>query len=133
VKLIPVDLKDLEITREGRRGRVSYPLIKQFLESGHLAALVDRTGVQQTSLGLMSALRSYAKNHNIPVSIFMRRGEIYLVRLDLNEDGTENPNWREDARAAEEAVATPLTPAVVVQQVQGRDVLKKPKRRLAEA
>ena len=56
--------------------------------------------MQQSLQSLTSSLGAYIRNHELPIKMFMRKGEIYLMRLDLNVDGTENPNWKEDVKKA---------------------------------
>jgi len=90
VNLVDVDPKDIPNLREAHRGRVSYPLLKMFLESGSPAKRVDRAGIQQSLQGLTSCLTSYIRNHGLPIELLTRGGEIYLVRKDLNMDGTVN-------------------------------------------
>ena len=69
------------------RGRVSYPLLKQFMELGHPVAKLNREGLQQTTLSLSSCLSAYARNHEIPVKVSVRGGELYLIRTDIDNDG----------------------------------------------
>lgn len=87
MKLVPVDPDDIPNIREGHRGRVSYPILKTFLESGQVLVLLDRTGIQQSLQSLSSSLNAYIRNHDLPVKMFTRKGQIYLMRLDTSEDG----------------------------------------------
>jgi len=91
MKLVPVDPASINNVREGRRGRVSYPILKMFLESNEDLVMVDRTGMQNSFQGLYSSLRAYISSHSLPVEIFSRQGEIYLARIreDPNAKGTE--------------------------------------------
>lgn len=93
MKIVPVDPKDFPDVREAHRGRVSYPIIKSFMEANTPLAKLDRTGMQQSLQGLSSALGTYIRSHNLPIKLFTRAGEIYLMRRDLNSDGTPNPGW----------------------------------------
>ena len=117
MKFIEVDVSELAAKRDAHRGRVSYPIVKMFMESNMVAGKLDRTGMQQSLMGLVSALKPYIRNHSLPLDLYTRRGEIYLVRLDLHKDGTPNPNWAEEIRAAREDTALPLTPEVVKERV----------------
>jgi hypothetical protein len=105
VKFEEVNPHDMPTHREGRRGRVSYPIIKSFLETGMVLAKLDRTGMQQSFQSLYSCLNSYARNHEIPVKIFSRSGELYLMRLDfeVDKDGNKIPveDWQEQGQASE--------------------------------
>ena len=91
MKLVPVDPDAINNVREGRRGRVSYPILKMFLESGEDLSMLDRTGMQNSFQGLYSSLRAYISSHNLPIEIFSRQGEIYLARIheDAAAKGTE--------------------------------------------
>jgi len=110
VQFIEVDVNEISEGKEGHRGRVSYPILKGFLETGHVAAKLDRTGMQQSFQALYSSLNAYIRNHELPIKMFSRSGDIILVRLDLNADGTENPDWKEEMAAAraERAAEAPL-------------------------
>lgn len=94
MKLVAVNPEDVPNLRDSHRGRVSYPLLKSFLESGLVCCMVDRTGIQQSLAGLTSCLGSYIRGHQLPVKMFTRGGQIYLLRLDLNEDGTPNEDYK---------------------------------------
>lgn len=94
MKLIPVDPKDIPSLRDSRRGRVSYPLLKSFLESKMYCAKVDRTGIQQNLQNLMTSMGTYIRNHHMPIKLFRRSGELYLMRLDINEHGEPDPDWQ---------------------------------------
>lgn len=100
MKFKEVPLDEIPNMKESHRGRVSYPILKSFLETGYVCASLDRTGMQQSLQSLTSSLGAYIRNHELPIKMFMRKGEIYLMRLDLNVDGTENPNWKEDVKKA---------------------------------
>lgn len=95
VKFIDVDPEEIKNVKPGHRGRVSYPILKSFLETGKFVVMLDRTGMQQSFQGLYSSLSSYIRNHELPVKIFTRQRQIYLMRLDIDEEGNEIPNWRE--------------------------------------
>jgi hypothetical protein len=88
MKLVPVDPDEIPNLRESHRGRVSYPILKLFLESGQAMVKLDRTGVQQSLQSLSSSINAYVRNHELPVKMFMRRGEIYLMRTDAEEGGS---------------------------------------------
>jgi hypothetical protein len=91
VKFIDVDPNEVPNFRESRRGRVSYPILKSFLETGKPLVQLDRTGVQQSLQSLSSSLGAYIRNHELPVKLFQRRGEIYLMRTDIDEGGSVSP------------------------------------------
>lgn len=87
VNFVPVDPEDVPNIREGRRGRVSYPILKSFMETGMVVAMLDRTGIQQSHQSLYSSLNNYIRSHDMPIKIFSRGGNIYLMRLDLDDEG----------------------------------------------
>lgn len=86
VKFIEVDPEDIPNFRDSHRGRVSYPILKSFLETGKPLVQLDRTGMQQSLQSLSSSLGAYIRSHNLPIKMFMRRGEVYLARTDINEE-----------------------------------------------
>lgn len=97
VQFVDVDPEDIPNVREGRRGRVSYPILKSFLETGKYVAMLDRTGMQQSFQSLYSSLTAYIRSHNLPIKIFSRRNQIYLMRLDIDADGNPIENWQDVA------------------------------------
>lgn len=94
MKLVPVEPEKIPDLQLHRRGRVSYPIIKQFMESKSPASMIDRTGIQQSMQGLYSCLNTYVRNHDMPIKCFSRDGELYLVRLDVKDDGSFDPDWK---------------------------------------
>lgn len=90
MKFEPVSPDEMPRHRQGRRGRVSYPILKTYLETGLPVAKMDRTGIQQSLMSLTSCLNSYVKNHNLPVKIFQRNGDLYLARTDIDVDDDGN-------------------------------------------
>lgn len=115
MKFIAVDPKEVPNMRESHRGRVSYPILKSFLETGIVVAKLDRTGMQQSLQALYSSLRAYIMGHELPIKLFSRSNEIYLIRLDLNADGTPNPDWKreEEEEGLSATAPTPITPMEV--------------------
>lgn len=95
VKFVDVDPNELEMFSERRRGRVSYPILKSFLETNKYCVMLDRTGMQQSMMSLNSCLNTYIKNHDLPIKIVNRRGQIYLLRLDIDSEGNTIEDWRE--------------------------------------
>jgi hypothetical protein len=96
----PVDPNEVPNDREPHRGRVSYPLLKSFLETGLPVACLDRTGIQQSLMSLNSCLGAYIKSHGLPIKIFQRRGQIYAARTDLDDLGRPDPS-NSDIRSIE--------------------------------
>jgi hypothetical protein len=87
VKFIPLDPNDVDNVRASHRGRVSYPILKSFMETGEPLVKMDRTGVQQSLQSLYSSLSAYIRSHDLPIKLFTRQGEIHLARLDLDAEG----------------------------------------------
>lgn len=94
VKFIEIDPNEIGEASFTHRGRVSYPILKNFLETGFYVVKIDRTGMQQSAAALQSSLRAYALNHEMPVKVFSRVGEVYLMRLDVDKDGNKIPGWK---------------------------------------
>lgn len=93
VKFLDVNPDEFDNTREGRRGRVAYPILKEFLETGKFMAQLDRTGMQQSFQSLCSTLNAYIRNHVMPIKIITRQMQIYLMRLDVDKEGKAIPDW----------------------------------------
>jgi hypothetical protein len=91
VKFVEVSPDEIPQLRESRRGRVSYPILKTFMETGMTMAQLDRQGIQQSLQSLSSSLTAYIRNHNLPIKMFTRKGQIYLMRTDTNEEGDAMP------------------------------------------
>jgi hypothetical protein len=91
VKFLEVDPDEVPNVRDAHRGRVSYPILKGFLETGMAVAQLDRTGMQQSLMSLSSSLGAYIRGHELPIKLFMRKGEIYLARTDLDDDAKPDP------------------------------------------
>jgi hypothetical protein len=124
VKLVPVDPRDLDVNRLGRRGRVSYPLIKSFLETNQKLCKLDLTGLNKNPNYLRSVLSAYIISHDMPIKIFSAQGDLHLMRLDIDNEGKEIPDWKEKHNPGRQAtegagglehalVATPITAAEV--------------------
>ena len=123
VNLVPVDIAKVGTTpRAGRRGRVSYPIIKAFLESGHIVVKVDPASTDKDPAYLRSVLNSYVTRHKIPVKLFSEAGELHLMRIDLTAEGEIDPDWVAEVDVPTEGAtgslrdleAKPITPDVVV-------------------
>lgn len=76
--------KDVLQSMKGKRGRVSYPIIRHFLESGLQVAEVQVEKIYDKSLhSLYMALKSYLQSHpDYPVTVVIRKGKLFLVRVD---------------------------------------------------
>lgn len=100
VKFVDIDPADIDTTRNVRRGRVSYPIIKGFMERNSKVSMLDLTGLNKNPTYLRSVLGSYIKTHNLPIRVFAADGKLHLMRLDLDNDGNKVP-WEPEMRATE--------------------------------
>jgi hypothetical protein len=91
-----VDPEEIDNSREGTRGRVSYPIIKAFMETGLYCAQANLDGGRKPSMMLV-VLKAYCINHDMPVKPLVRKGRLYLMRLDVDKDGKPIENWLEKA------------------------------------
>jgi hypothetical protein len=96
VKFLEVSPDEIENFQAGRRGRISYPILKGFLETGMFISKLDLTGVTQSKMSLAASFSTYINGHNLPIKMFQRSGNIYLMRLDIDKDGNEIADWAED-------------------------------------
>lgn len=94
MKFIPVDPREMIDFRETHRGRVSYPILKGFLETNIYLARIDRTGIPRTAASLYSSLSAYARSHEMPIKALLRKQEIYLMRLDVDAKGNPLDDWK---------------------------------------
>lgn len=117
MKFIPVSPEDVPNFREAHRGRVSYPILKGFLETNMPIAMLDRTGIQQSFQSLYSSLTAYIRSHNLPIKLFSRGGQLYLTRLDMDNDGNVIENWQQEATQASGPIVD-MTPDVVAGMFQ---------------
>ena len=69
----------------GSKGRISYPIIEHFMQSGMDKARikVDKVTPGKSVQALYSTLRSFLRSHpDYPVAVVMRKGRLYLIRVD---------------------------------------------------
>ncbi len=118
VKFDAVDPSEIENLRAPHRGRVSYPILKGFLETGLFLATLDRTGLQQSTQSLYSSLSAYIRSHDMPIRMFSRQGNMYLMRLDIDENGEEIENWRDARDIDTEFEATPINSEEVAKRYE---------------
>ena len=102
VKFVDIDPSEIDTARLGRRGRVSYPILKAFLERNVKLSKLDLTGLEKDPTYLRSVLTAYVKNHSMPIKIFSAGGDIHLMRLDLNNDNKKIP-WEPGMETTEGA------------------------------
>ncbi len=109
VKFEEVDPSEIDNMRKGRRGRVSYPILKGFLETNYFLAKLDRTGMQQSLQSLTSSLGAYIRSHELPIKLFQRSGDVFLMRLDIDENGNPIENWLERKDEDASGIPVPIT------------------------
>lgn len=100
ITFIPRTIDDVENYVDTRRGRVSYPILKAFMGTGYQVAEIDQSGLTQKPQTLIVLLKSYIETHNLPIKVIFRRQRIFLIRLDIDENGNPIPDWQD--RLAEE-------------------------------
>ncbi len=93
VKFIDVDPAEIDTSRSGRRGRVSYPIIKGFMERNSKVCKLDLTGLNKNPSYLRSVLTAYVRSHGLPVRLFAANGELHMMRLDMDNDGKIDKDW----------------------------------------
>jgi len=85
------------------------------MEANLKMAKLDLTGLEKNPEYLRSVLNSYIKNHKLPIKIFSAQGEMYLMRLDIDNDGKLIENWQAQEVATEGAAGLMRhTPAVPI-------------------
>jgi hypothetical protein len=97
-------VEDLEGQREGSRGRVSYPIVKGFMETGYRIAEVDLGEIKRKPFQLQQLLKSYIDTHDMPIKVAIRKNRLFMIRLDIDDAGNPIPDWQE--RLAAERRAT---------------------------
>jgi hypothetical protein len=95
VKYVQKTLEDINNVADTRRGRVSYPILKGFMETGFQVAEVDLAGTGRKAQDLVLLLKPYINNHKLPIKAIVRRSRLYLIRLDKDEEGEAIPDWYE--------------------------------------
>ncbi len=91
VKFVDIDPKDIDTARLGRRGRVSYPIVKAFMERNVKLSKLDITGLDRNATYLRSVIGAYVKSHELPIRVFSAAGDIHMMRLDLDNDNKPIP------------------------------------------
>ncbi|KKN55903.1 hypothetical protein LCGC14_0577460 [marine sediment metagenome] len=80
-----------------RRGRVSYPILKGFLESGMDVAKLNREGLNHPAMHYHTLLKMYIEGHNMPVALKLLNGELYLIRKEYAEQNEETNDEQKEA------------------------------------
>ncbi len=65
------------------------------METEFFLSQIDRTGLQQSQQSLYSSLSAYIRSHDMPIKLFSRKGELFLMRLDIDENKEPIENWRQ--------------------------------------
>lgn len=82
---IPVDENDVPKGHPGRAGVRSRTIAEDFMKADIKTARVDRTqpGMDIPIQNVIIPLRAYVDNHELPIKVSGRGGEIYLFRTDM--------------------------------------------------
>ena len=113
--LIPVTLEEIAaIEREPRRGRMSYPICKGFLESGLRIAILKKEDLPKPATHMKAVLDFYVRSHKLPIKLIASEGNLYFARLDLNADGTDN-EWEPEEPLSP---AQDLTPEMIAERFE---------------
>lgn len=112
----PVKPEELPNFREAHRGRVSFPILKSFMESGHPIAKLNRAGMGRSAGGLKALLQWYARGHKLPIKFVTRQGELYLIRKDFDEEGKPIPDWKPEDDLPPEADDVPALTAEAIKK-----------------
>ncbi len=118
VKFKQVQPENIDNIRSEYRGRVSYPILRGFLETNIFLAELDPVGIQTSISTLASSLNAYIRTHDLPIRMFRRKGVVYLMRLDIDENGQKIPNWQKNKDVDTESPAIDITPEVIDEHVQ---------------
>ena len=86
-----------------RRGRVSYPILKGFLESGMDVAKLNREGLNHPAMHYQTLLKMYIEGHNMPVRLRLVNGELYLIRKEIDEETEKTEDAEKEAPKLTEA------------------------------
>lgn len=137
VKFIDVDPDEFVGRREGRKGALSYPILKAFLETQKKAVKVDRSEPplsKKTIMSIRTSMDTYIKSHQMPIRTMQRGENLYLIRRDLDDEGNFDPNWswdgeHADAAPDEDEVQSVATTPLNAAAVKARAVNKTPKKR----
>lgn len=88
VRFKDISKEDLEaLPGRGRRGGISWPICKAFLDTGKYMVEVDLEDLGRTVDQIAPTLMSYIKKHRLPIRVIRRSGRMFLQRLDVDEEG----------------------------------------------
>lgn len=104
-KFIELDPKKVDELRSGARSRagsIAYPILQEFIETGLFMVQLDHEAMGRKPNSISSTLNTYAKNHQMEVQVFQRKGKVYMMRLDVDAQGNPIPDWKEEAYGDDE-------------------------------
>jgi hypothetical protein len=82
------------------RGRVSKPIIEEFMKSKLKIGQIDRQSIDcKHPSYIRPVLQTFISKHSLPIKLMQRDGELLMIRLDLNDDGSPNPDWKKGEAA----------------------------------
>jgi hypothetical protein len=120
----PLAPEEIPNLRESRRGRISYPIMKSFMESNEKAVQFNPPPtIKQSKSGLAALLKFYVNRHELPIEVIFRGGKLYLVRTDVDDNGEFDPNWKFQRKTREDGDSitppqAPMTPSEALRHVQ---------------
>lgn len=112
VSFTTVDPSAVPAASAGRRSRKSGPILDAFIDSGAIVVKIDADTIElaegQTKdkalNSLYSSLGSYAVNNELPVAVTRAQGDVYLRRMDLDDEGNER-SWTPKPKPVKKAKA----------------------------
>lgn len=89
-----------DVPQSAARGSITYGIVKEFLESNRWAVIFDTSDMTQTKSAVSSMIKSYARTHNVPVTAFVALGNLYIQRIDRDQDGNPIKDWQKALKDA---------------------------------
>jgi len=101
VKFERVKEDEVVATQRKMQGKVSYPLLKAFIEANmHMAKVSSEELAKEFKRkpgNLAMTLRQYARKHEMPVDVVVRNNTLYFIRLDIDKEGQKIEDWKSKA------------------------------------
>jgi len=97
VKFLEVDPNAVETqAMTTSRGGVIGPLIQGFLKTGFFMCEIDASEIGRKPASVSASIAAYAVNHIVPVRPILRTPHLFLQRRDVDKDGNEIPDWKDE-------------------------------------
>jgi hypothetical protein len=105
MKFVAIEPDEIdELASGARHGSVSYPILKEFVDSGMYMAKLDKSEFPQDYSSLSSSVGGYIRRHHLPIKMFARNNDVYFQRLDIDKHGNPIPDWDKEQRIAAQPV-----------------------------